>query len=329
MKDKPTLVVDVANDGRGALPALDALSVLDDAPLYHGKYLLRHPLGVYNLSIARVCAKLTACAARLETLQRSASSIEGLERQSQLRDELVDYLELSLYAAAEHVDDAENIARAFYASTHDLKKASAAKALLKDMKVIRDRISAITNALKHAQARLRLYSIDFTHDGNPLCLHGLFVESVDDDGVIGPSPIFHSGIEKVISIPSFLWEIVIYLYEMSVAIQSFIIAANTMPLRSTEARANEPFCKTCISIARLPNYSFDGAHAFDRVRLMVVAGEGHDATLASGLYGSIRRPWSRAEEHSIGKHATWYLGDGVSKQFRLVQPSSIRLQHWE
>jgi hypothetical protein len=328
IKAKPELRIDLPSQGAGALPALDRLSSLIDAPLHHDKIGVRHPLGIYNLSVARVSNKVVACATKLEALIQTAATLSELHALEKESEELVDYLELCLYAAAEHVDDVESIAVCCFASKKEFKRSLHARKMLKEVKVIRDRLTAIANALKHHQARIRLYAIEFQHGRRPMCLHGLFVEAFHQ-GTVGPSPIFHAGIEKVISLPSFLWELMVYVFEMSVALDQFLQAVQAVKLAECSSRPSEVFTRACIATARLPNYSFDGAHPFERVRLVVGADEANDKLLVSNLYGSIRMPWSQETEHTLGGHVVTYRGDGVTKSFALVQPSTIRLQHWK
>lgn len=325
---KPELHVNLSSTAAGALPALDHLNTLIGERLYHEKWNVRHPLAIYNVSISRVCKKVSACATRLEGLVREADTIEKFNRLGKQTEELIDYIELSLYSAVEHVDDVKSIALCFYRSEQVYNKSPQKKKLLKEMKVVRDRLAAITNALKHFQARIRLYVVQFKHVGRDMCLHGMFVESYDN-GKIGPSPIIHNGIEKIISLPSFLWEVVIYIYQMSLLLKEFL--NSTMPVKANEnaLQNNDAFAKACIAVARLPNYSFDGVHPFERIKLVLHSDTDTDDLLVSDLYGSARSPWLKGTEHQIGGDRLQYEGDGVSRSFDFIHPSQIRLQHWD
>ena len=179
MLDKPELRIDLKNSAAGSLPALDHLASLADIHSYHDRLGVRHPLGIYNLSVERVCTKAKACASKLEALIGSVRDLAGLDNET---EELVDYVELCLYAAAEHVDDIECVAACLFEKKVSQRQSPHMRALLKDMKTVRDRPTAITNALKHHQARIRLYSLEFQHDNRPMCLHGMFVNPFMREG---------------------------------------------------------------------------------------------------------------------------------------------------
>jgi hypothetical protein len=328
MQSKPVLTVDTANNAAGALPALNILAKLDGGRLHHEKHDLRHPLGIYNISVARLSDKVATCASRLEDICRRANTLKEANALQAETEAVVDYIELSLYAAAEHVDDVSSIALCNFRSLSLLKNAPAYRELMKAVKKIRDRISAVTNALKHNQARIRLFLLEFRHDDQPMCLHGLFVEQYSA-GCLGPSPILHKGIEKIISLPSFLWEFAIYLFEMSRALAVFLKQLH-IDVEADDRQESAPLCKICVALARIPNYSMDGAHPFGRVTLRLeAASDEAERKLDSGIYGSVKYPWRKSEDHKFGGSALRYAGDGVSKNFALAAPSKIALQHWE
>jgi hypothetical protein len=289
---------------------------------------VRHPLAIYNLSMSRICDKVRTCATKLEVLKRKARTVSELNVLQQDMEELVDYIELCLYSAVEHVDDIQTIAASCFKSKSDYEKSPLKKGLLQDMKVIRDRLAAIANAMKHQQARIRLYALEFKHAGQIMCLHGMFVEAFDK-GTAGPSPILHAGVEKIISIPSFLWEVIVYLFEMSSLLHNFLKSVLQEVGVNSAPQSASPFAQSCIAVARIPNYSFDGAHPFEHVRVTFRSDEAHDELLQSGLYGSIRAPWSKDLDHSFGGFVLKYLGDGVSRSFAIVHPNTVRIQHWE
>src|SRR5438552_757085 len=101
---------------------------------YHLSKNLRLPLGIYNVSVSRICEKLTAFCRRLEIYIQSSNNLEKLHEQREVRKELIDYIELSIYAAAEHVDDIDSIARGFFRSTHECEKNAAYRQLQKEIK---------------------------------------------------------------------------------------------------------------------------------------------------------------------------------------------------
>lgn len=326
MSAKPKLLIDLATKATGALPALCSLAEIGSVTLYNDRLHVRHPLGVYNLSIGRVCQRISRCCAQFEQLNTSASSIVRLQEMGDALEQIVDSVELCLYAAAEHVDDAKLIVDSFFPTEKQCKKSRQVKEFEGSLKRARDRIAAVANALKHHQARIRLYSVDFLHDGHKMCLHGFYVETCNN-GIVGPSPIFHAGVEKVISLPSFLWEITVFLFEASTALRSFFDDSKIGSIKGNDLPC-DAFARACIALTRLPNYSFDGAHPFERVTVVIFSDPENDLRMSSPLYGSIKLPWTESLVHEIGGYTHQFEGDGVSRSFALVQPSSIRLQHW-
>jgi hypothetical protein len=125
--------------------------------------------------------------------------VDNISEQKALHSDIVDYLELSLYSAAEHIDDIGSLANCFFPTQRHTKKSKRLRDLRRSMKPIRDRLSGFANALKHNQSRIRIYSMEFFHDGESICLHGLYIQSFAA-GKIGPCPILHSSDEQVISV---------------------------------------------------------------------------------------------------------------------------------
>lgn len=324
-QSKPEIVVNL--DGQGSpLKAEIYLSRLEPSTLFHEALDCRHPLGIYNVSIARITKKLIACCSHLEEFLLAAPSVATLPAHKTEQEEVVDYIELCLYAAAEHVDDLEAIARCFFKDDRSVTS-TIAKKLKSDMKPIRDRISAFTNAIKHCQSRIRICSIDFKQDNGAVCLHGFFIEKFHN-GAVSPSPIFHSS-ERVISITSFLWSVLTYLFSMSNALCEFLEAMQAVESAGCGLVQQASSWRACvIALARLPLYSFDDEHPFVKTRFIVNAGESARRELHSNIHGSIIRRWSRSPIASFGQTTMGYEGDGTTKSFKLNFPLNVKIQHW-
>lgn len=326
MTTKPEFHIDVSEGAASPLEALAILSALDPSEGYHLDRALRPALGIYNTSVSRICDKIVKCCQRLEQYCKTSTQIDVLRKENDLRKEIIDYIELSLYAAAEHVQDISSIAKGFFSSAKDYKSSKSAKELEQHIKNHKALISASANAIKHAQARIRLFSIEFNHGGIENCLHGYFVEGVHN-GVVGPNKIFHSDDRQVFSITSLLWEINCFLLHASRCLSVFIREVTDV---QTQGSANEskPFSKAVIAAARLPLYSFDDTHPFSETRLIIKVDEDARQALDSGIYGSLSHKWTSSDDARFGNHAGEYEGDGVTRQFKLVQPKAINLQHW-
>lgn len=325
---KAKLIVQLDVDAAGSLAALDHLSSLKNEKLHHIKLDKRHPLRIYNVSIIRICGKINRCCEKFETYMSSVTCVEDCSSQRILQEEVLDYLELCLYAAAEHVDDIESVASCFYTDSKAFAKSKDVKDLKKSIKPIRDRLSTFANALKHNQSRIRIFSTDFVHEKTNMCLHGLFIESFRS-GAVGPCPILHSPEEQIISITSFLWDIIVFIFEMSTSLTKFLNALSVSHKSGVKPVPCVPYSEAVLSLARLPTYSFDDVHPFNRVRVVIKTDDATAVRLESGIYGSLKYPWTKSTEHQFGGFSHNYAGDGVTVSFALVRPNNLKLLHWE
>lgn len=322
---KPKFEIDISPSSQSSLEAHQVLALLPLDRCYHTSKNLRLPLGVYNVSASRVCEKLEAFCRRLELYFNASNRLDKLRQERTIRKELIDYVELSLYAAAEHVDDIDSIARGFFRTAHECEKHSAYRQLQKEVKKHKRFVSAAANAVKHQQARIRLFSSEFTHAGVSGCLHGYFVEGVEG-GVICPSSIFHKD-QEVFSVTTLAWEIILFLVGCSRALRTFILSL-VEPLAGPAKTQFEVFPSAVVAAARLPIYTFGEEHPFSRATISISSSQGDDAVMDSKIYGSILRGWSHSSEASFGQFTSEFEGDGSSKSFRFAQPKTIVLHHW-
>lgn len=283
------------------------------------------PIGIYNVSIARVSDKVIRLCRRLEDYFRSTPTVDTGKEPDDLMTEVIDYIELSLYAAAEHVDDVDSIASGFFRSTNLRDKNIAYRDLAKKMKGHKRLVAAAANAIKHQQSRIRLFSVDYCHGGKLGCLHGYFFEAVEN-GVVCPSSTFHQS-HSVFSITTLVWEILAFLLRSSRDLAEFLNRA--APQLDGVVRTDaDIFRKAVAAAARLPLYTFGEEHPFVRQTLSITTDEMHEDLLSSGLYGSIRKGWLKGPAPTFGSFVTRFEGDGCSKDFRFSQPKSIGFQHW-
>jgi hypothetical protein len=324
---KPEIIVDLDAPAGSALKAGGYLSRLKPNRSFHEALDCRHPLGIYNASMLRILKKLTKCCIRLEEYLREAPNLGALHGHEDKQDDLIDYIELCLYAAAEHVDDLELIRRCFFADDASYRKSSDTRKFNATTKPIRDKISGYTNAIKHQQSRIRICSRDFEQAAGSVCLHGFFIEQFHNGGA-APSPIWHST-ERVISVTSFLWGVLIYLFSMSEALCEFLVGLDVVET-VTDPLPETPLLRTCvIALSRLPLYSFDDEHPFEQIRFIVRAGANSRAELDSNIYGSIVRRWSKSGIASAGMGRMGYEGDGTTAKFEMNPPVNLRIQHWD
>ncbi|SDB02174.1 hypothetical protein [Pseudomonas sp. NFACC13-1] len=322
--NKPRFPIDIT----GAVSALEAhpiLTAMSDEGCHHEQEGLRLPLGIYNISISRVSDKLIRLCRRVETYfnMPNTGDPEGDTRDVLL--EIIDYVELSLYAAAEHVDDVKSICSGFFKHTSIRDKNQAYKALDKAVKQHKHFVASAANAIKHQQSRIRLATLEFKDEAHVGALHGFFIEGVAD-GVVGPSSTFHRS-KKLFSLTSLAWEIVLFLLLVSRDLATFLRSVCVQregPVRV----ASEQFAMAVVAAARLPIYDFGEAHPFSKATIQLNSPEPSLHLLASSLYGSIRSGWSMSSIPTFGQLKSQYEGDGKTTQFQLFQPESVSFQRW-
>jgi hypothetical protein len=324
---KPEFRIDISEGAISPLEALHVLSVLDPKEGFHISKNLRPPLGIYNISISRVCDKLIKFCDRLEKYFKTSKKIDVLRVMDDLRQEVIDYLELSLYAAEEHVDDISLIAKGFFDDNKKYKKSKIVSQLEGSIKKHKSLISSSINAIKHHQARIRIFSMQIQHASIDHCLHGYFIEGVHD-GVVGPNKIFHDNSRQVISVTSLIWEIICFILNSSRQLSKFLKNVRAVSTSENQTK-NNIFSKAIIAAARLPIYSFDEKHPFSETRIILNADEHGHKLLDSKIYGSITHRWLKSNDMMFLGDTASYEGDGVTKSFQLVKPKTLGLQHWD
>lgn len=172
---------------------------------------LRHPLGMYNLSIATVAKAfketLDATEARKAKFLNNAQSKEEDEHLILSLDSLLD-------TVVEHFDDAKGIMCVFA----DREDQTAGRKMLNDfsstIKEARNFSAKQANEIKHRQARVRLIRIS----NQQVFIPGYFIEGVSTDGAICPNPIIHDGGNTAFSIGRSLRTLVCSVYFLSNAL---------------------------------------------------------------------------------------------------------------
>ena len=323
---KPRFEIDISPAAQSSLEAHQMLATPAHDNFYHLSKNLRLPLGIYNVSVTRISEKVAAFCRRLEAYFQTSNKLEALHAKTDLRKEHIDYIELSIYAAAEHVDDIDSIASGFFKNDHACQKNAAYMQLHKEVKKHKKFIAASANAIKHQQSRIRLFSNEFTHAGVAGCLHGYFVEGVEN-GVICPSSTFHKT-QDVFSITTLAWEIILFVLSCSRELQAFLTSIST-PLVGPVNTQFDTFSKAVIAAARLPLYTFGEEHPFSRATVTILASDNMSAAMDSNIYGSILRRWSHSPDATFGSFKCEFEGDGSTKSFRFAHPKTITLHHWQ
>lgn len=323
---KPLYRIDLDTETAEQGCAADILKHSVERETFEDRYGLRKPFGIYNISISRLDTRLERTARSIRDFMMANPTIPKAESRSV--DLMSDYLESCIYAAAEHVDDLESCLKCFFSNAQSYSKSKTVRRFKDCLKRVRRIVSAFANSIKHQQARIRLNEIEFIHDSNRMVLIGFFVEGVEN-GKVGPSKIVQGEDVQVISVASFLWEIFIFAHEAA----DLLADALAEIMATASGNADRPrwaiLRKAVIEIARVPNFSFDGPHPFERATIRLESEKATALFSSADLYGSLGNRWSMSKSHAFGGTVQSYQGDGVTKSFALVAPKNIRLQHWQ
>ena len=212
---KKGFILDLRGGAHGTLEAQDALQRIDNSKTFHIKNNLRPALGIYNVSTSRVFQKVGDVCERVEALLRSYEgdpSERSSQDRSKLERSLIDYIELLFYASADHVDDLMLICNNFYATKSEAQRDKAYSQFKDELKDHKRFVSAIANHIKHSQHRIRLYHVEFFHADHRGVMCGYIVEGVED-GVVGPSPVFHSSHHSVFSATALPWQVILFVLD--------------------------------------------------------------------------------------------------------------------
>lgn len=323
---KPLFEIHVYRSAQSSLDAHLVLARIDPTACYHLSQQLRLPLGIYNVSVSRIAERVIALCRRLEAYFNVSSDLSGLRKERDLRTELIDFMELAIYAAAEHVDDIDSIAKGFFRHGSKQEKNVAYRELNSKVKNHKRYLSTVANAIKHSQSRLRLFSCEFQQPGIRGCLHGYFVEGVEN-GVVGPNKLFH-GQQEVFSVTTLVWEIITFVLRCSRDLRAFLSSEAVCLSGPVDVRF-ERFANAVVAASRLPLYTFGEEHPFSRSTVRIETSSDEPPVLDSKLYGSIKRPWSVSPAPMFGPDQSEFEGDGSSKTFRFVHPKNVSFHHWQ
>jgi len=323
---KPRFSIDTGKHAPPSLEAVPVLAATTTEGCHHLSRGLRPPLGIYNVSVGRLCDKVSRLCERLEHFFEAKPTQEKMSANEDLLQEVMDYLELTFYAAAEHVDDIDSIASGFFPNSALRDRNQSYKALSKSLKARKRFLSSVANFIKHQQARLRLFSLEFAHGGHQMMLYGYFIEGVAN-GEVGPNSTFHTQ-QEVFSITTLAWEAITFLLECSRDLADFIREVGN-PFVGPVRIGNDPMSRPTIAAAKLPLYTFGEVHPFERCTLVLVHSDEHPESIESKLYGSISKRWQLSGDATFGQFSSYFSGDGVTKTFRFVSPKTVKLQHWQ
>jgi hypothetical protein len=314
----------LAKDSQSSLESHVLLHLVDNEATFHVQNNLRPALGIYNVSTLRVLQKVEDLAGKIEAAIRSHREVVDHKEKVKIERELIDYIELAFYAAADHVDDLDLIADNFFAGRIESRRSEAHSRFKTDLKSHKRFIATVANYIKHSQHRIRLFHLEYVHASTPGMMYGYVIESVSN-GVVGPSEIFHSSHRSVFSLTSLVWEILVFVLRASRSLKQFLLSTKLLsgPVKTSSIALSDAL----IAASRLPLYSMDDDHPFASIDLLLEWDDESIAKSQGGIYGSVLHPWERRSGMYLGKCGASFAGDGITRSFRmLIQPSRISLQ---
>jgi hypothetical protein len=170
----------------------ETLKLLPSERLHHYKLKLRHPAGIYHISVERLADRFEAALAPLERLEsRYVPDSDPPDI-----DEAIEGTENLLRSMIEHIEDCRNILQSLFPDTNAWKSSAEAKEFSKAVEPYRDRIAGIVNAIKHRGGRVRPVFMHWGPDFAP----GYFIEGESAGGIIGPDPNLHPSGDTAISL---------------------------------------------------------------------------------------------------------------------------------
>lgn len=320
IKKHPTYEVIFGEGQDCGLAAIGVIKHVEQSQLFNNARRGRHPSGIYSVSISRVSEKVISFCQKLEPFL--SSNFEDLDKIDRKHKEITDYAELAIYAAAEHVDDLMNIAQGFFPNEKSRKKTGYV-AFEESIKQSKRHVSMLANKIKHQQLRIRLSVTEYITPSRRGLLYGYVLEDVED-GVSGPNKEIHAN-HNVFSLTSLAWEILVFLFRASDALNIFL---RDRGIQSERTDVEYSIFNDAISAAaRLPLYAFEEDHIFDKFTINIKARKG-DPVFSSNLYGSIMLPWSACQKIRLGRVAMYTTTDGHTESFSLIAPKQVSLKYW-
>ena len=181
------MILKTDGNGNFVLPATAVLSSLSEQLTSRHRDLgLRHPLGVYNTSIAVIAKRVDRVLSLLRVVVPEADSGDA-ESPEEHVDELLESQEALLHGLMQHMDDCINILRGFTVERRAFNKNHHVKAYRRAVQEYRDHIGAVVGRIKHQQGRLCLLTVRL----GPSSFAGYFVAVGLAGGSVGPDPSIH------------------------------------------------------------------------------------------------------------------------------------------
>jgi hypothetical protein len=327
-------IVRSTRDGSVAPVALDYLGQIPEECLFYKKHELRHPLGIYNISLQQVIGAFGAVIEEyLSVTRRCELIVDGAFSKP---ERLLEYQKILLYSLREHIDDCYLIlktlvdpctttSRSKFTETYVLEsRLSGFKAFQQSIAgYAQGYLSTITNRLKHQQARMRPIMLY----GDGLVRVGYFIEEPDSNGVIRPAPTIHRDGNSAFSFARDILFNLFNLYYCSERLLKIVLQALSMrglDIRPKPSPAPQQWPDLLFQAAQIRPLVFPDEPKKGIVSLRFVRGDNAELTLKYPDKAVLYRC------HSALKFTVFTQGDGVSCAFKMPycgeeRPSGLKV----
>jgi len=262
---------------------LPATRVLEQIPpghtSRHDSLGLRHPLGLYNSSVATLSQRLTRATRLLAlVINPEAASADVVQAD---KEDLLDAYEALLHALMHHMEDCVGVMKGFTRDDAAFAKENAVKKYGQAVRQYRSHMGKVVNRIKHAQGRLRLLTVRL----GPSQFGGYFVDRGLPGGGVGPDPDIHKGGLTAFSFNRDLryhvCQIVFTSEELAVAIERL-----TGVSRNGAPPARQPLGSAVADVASLPETYFPDEYEKPRPVLRFEGGAPSGRQLVVGFESS-------------------------------------------
>lgn len=302
----------ISSTGSSLKPeAIRILSSDISARLHHTDLIIRHPLAIYNLSLASILSCFESVLSTISSLCKSPSSLTPLAAPHDFEIPLLSKQLSLLYSLETHLDDCERILESCFPSRSAFHNDIQVKAYKSAIHPYRKHVGKVVNHLKHDQGRLR--SILFRDNASAHL--GYFVEAPDSEGSLGPAPKVHKNGNTAFSFARNLRFHFCNVYLVSAALSRAVINL-TKPITLAALGNKDDIGWTSVarSIAALPMVFFSDEIA-QSVPTVIVSDSDDGGTTLMLAY-----PDYETKAETVRKEMEVminYVGDGVSRSYRM------------
>lgn len=261
------------------------LATFPKEALHHRRLRLRHPKGIYFLSLARLAERfeplLDSMEERLTEFEvlrpRLEPNADGTVKNNGELEALLEKtldstegVESLVYSIAEHLEDCRNILLSLFPSNGQAKKHPSVRGFKRHIETYRNRVGEVVNAVKHRGARIQSLVM---YDAQKF-VPGYFVEGPLElpggEDVVGPDPNLHDAGDTAFSLFRDLkwhfvsvYQVAAFLREAVLDIvqtESIRLSPNSAKLESKSPNRSEepqrPFLDLARRLSLLPDVVF-------------------------------------------------------------------------